>query len=188
MSRFKYVDLSRFIVAVILFIASIQLVTGLTQPWREALRLSAVVIAFHWLVEKTIPYTRDHSSLKGVDEEVDEFLVASIGQVVNWLITGSGVIIGLIAKGPSLTSLGKASALSLVLCIVLGFIHISVLAGGVHSETPTPQPNAAEATQIPKPDKVVKIQAVNFLYATILLNAMFIFFLFGIVGLTVGLL
>jgi hypothetical protein len=64
----------------------------------------------------------------------------------------------------------KASVFSLGLCIILGFVHISVLAGGVHSEG----------------DHQLKIGAVNILYANILLNSIFIFFLLGIVGLAVS--
>jgi hypothetical protein len=59
-----------------------------------------------------------------------------------------------------------------VVCIVLGFIHISVFSGGVHSDSA---------------NNKTTINPINLLYANILLNIMFVFFLMGIVGLTVGL-
>jgi hypothetical protein len=110
-------------------------------------------------------------SLSGKKEIMNKFTLDTIRQIVNWLITGSGVIIGLLVKTPELTLLGKASVFSLGFFIVLGFVHISVFVGGVHSE---------DTNQ-------VTLGAVNALYGNILLNAMFIFFLLGIVGLSVSL-
>jgi hypothetical protein len=170
---FQVVDLLRLTIALALLLCGFfPILSGLSTPWLYTLRFTGGIILFHWVVEKTLPFVRDKTSLKGKEDEIDPFVLETIRQIVNWLITGSGVIIGLTAKGQSVTTLGKASALALVICIVLGFIHISVFAGGVHSE--------------PSAD-VARVGRINFLYANILLNLMFIFFLFGIVGLTVGL-
>jgi hypothetical protein len=166
-----FIRLSRLIIGVALLVAGIESISGLPRDWILALRISGSFILFHLFVEASLRLVRRLGSLSGKTEIMNKFTVDTIRQIVNWLITGSGVIIGLLVKTPDLTFLGKASVFSLGFCIVLGFVHISVLAGGVHSE------NSNQLT----------LGAVNALYANILLNAMFIFFLLGIVGLSVSL-
>ncbi len=168
---YSLIALLRLIIGVGSLLAGIQCISGFSENWLFTLRIAGGLVLFHLIFEASIVLVGRAKIFAGQEETLDKFTIDTNRQVVNWLIAGSGVIIGLLARTQSLTQLAVASALSLGICIVLGFIHISVLAGGVHSEA----------------SNQVTLGAVNAFYANLLLNLMFIFFLFGIVGLAVGL-
>ena len=84
--------------------------------------------------------------------------------IVDWLIVTSAVIIGLGVRSAEVTALLKGGFISLGICIFVGLVFTSILAGGAHSQ------NNGNVT-ISKP---------HLWTLAFLLNILFMLFIFGV--------
>lgn len=134
--------------------------------WRLALTIFGSVALLHLIIESSL--SRLSKNTDNTNISLTKFQAESVRQLINWLIVSSGVIIGLIVKD-ALSGLGVVAVFSLVLCILTGFIHIGIFAGGVSKEV----------------DQEIQFNSSNYGVSEILLNLTFVFFLTGVIALSI---
>jgi len=156
-----FVGLALVVAAIILNACGI-----IHRDWKFALILSGILVLVHFTIDSVIACL--NSKLKWPPKEVTKSQFASVRDIVNWLITGSGIIIGFLVK-KDITSLCKGAIVSLGLCIIAGIVILDLYGGGITEE------DEAKGT--------LKINKASVVCSLFLLNTMFIFFLIGITGL-----
>jgi hypothetical protein len=115
-----------------------------------------------WLSGKVIPKSAASSRL-GLDGEK---------QLLTWLVSASGVIIGLVAFDQgSVPRIEKIGAGALVTTIVSGILYMNVLAGGISAED----------------NESVTIEGFNFQLSLIFLNLSYWTFALGVICIFFGL-